>query len=147
MPQSPPYRDCIAFLVLLLAPCTALAVGVRQPPEPIGLKPGSSHEEGFDSLAAVGRHHPFPPPDGQSSGLSRGWWASRSTYDASDGGVNSAGGLFSYGAPGSHERALGALTSNQVRHVAWGVSLQLDPSVQGSKVFFLLLFLLLSGSC
>jgi len=124
------FIQCFVTSCLLASVCAAPQLPPPAPPEPIPLLQ-QPYQQDFNDLATQARDVPFPP---SQTSLHMGWWASQSTYSTSSGAdTGGGGGLFSYGREGSAERALGALTSNQVAYVAWGVSFCLGRHHAGSK--------------
>lgn len=90
-------------------------------PPAISLSAGP-HTQNFDSLATNGGANPW-----RDNVTLLGWYAGKSvaptnitTYRASDGGDN-AGALYSFGATGSGERALGSIGSGSVGFISYGL--------------------------
>ncbi len=78
---------------------------------------GTPYTQNFDTLAVTGNTNPFT-----DNTTIPGWYSNRTVYIADD-GTNTTGGLHSYGANASTERALGAVTSGGTPTVQFGVRL------------------------
>ncbi len=96
---------------------------------------GGSYTNSFDSLSASGSSNPW-----QDNGTLLGWYAAQSlapfvitNYRASDGSLNS-GGLYSFGAVGSNERALGAIPINASGDISYGLGFINDTPITLSNV-------------
>ncbi len=88
--------------------------------------PGGVYSQNFNSLAISGANNPW-----QDNATLPGWYAGKSNKGTPDGfakytagtGSDNAGALYSFGATGSPERALGSLASGNanVGNIAYGV--------------------------
>ncbi len=96
------FAACLAFACVASAQTPMNAVGV-----PV--------HQNFDSLASSGTGLPWT-----DNGTLPGWYSNLGTYSTSNGGATT-GALYSYGASGSGERALGSLASGSTGTIfyAW----------------------------
>ncbi len=76
------------------------------------------YNQDFDTLANSGTSNPWT-----DNSTIIGWYSNRGTYRAST-GIDTAGALYSFGASGSTERALGSIASGTTGEIRYGVRLK-----------------------
>jgi endonuclease/exonuclease/phosphatase family metal-dependent hydrolase len=101
------YLLLLAFLCLAIKPLHA-QVDIT----------GTTYTQDFDGLLSTGTVNPWT-----DNSTITGWYTNRTTYRAGTGSDN-AGGLYSYGASASAERALGSVGSGSAALVYYGVRLK-----------------------
>lgn len=85
-------------------------------PGPLSLV--TSYSENFDALVATGSNNTW-----SNNNTIPGWYATRTTYNAANGSSN-AGALYSFGATGSTDRALGSIGSGSTGTIYYGARFQ-----------------------
>lgn len=78
----------------------------------------STYSQNFDTLALSGTGHVFT-----NDGTIAGFYSNRTAYNAGT-GSSTAGALYSFGASGSSERALGSLASGTATPIVFGARLK-----------------------
>src|SRR5262245_56104978 len=93
-------------------------------PQPLSVP----YAQAFDTLAAAGTNVSW-----SDDATLPGWYASRTAYNASNGGSNT-GALYSFGTGSASERALGGIASGSTNTILFGVRLVNDSAATITSV-------------